>query len=139
MSEHPLFMNLDLPKDRPALPDDFGMDSPVLVISPGRNSSDPIEAVVMNKARVWVTVTPKGRRFRRDYRFRIKEQHDGEDQGIRYRFCTPEQYEWDQAQKSAHGYLREQMIHVGSSSLWFGRIVELARAVYLAQLVSSQR
>ena len=127
----PLFMDPRLPMERPGLPADFGVGSSVVVIQPSyrrRDKSTLMAGMVTDKARVWITV--KTAQPNSVYRLRLDNQTDGSDSNYAYRFRTPEQHAWDEAQKAAQQYLNEQGIRLEHGSPFKDQPVPLARAIY---------
>lgn len=130
----PPFMSPDIPNERPALPEDFGVGSAVVMITPSfRRTEQRAErnGTVTGKARVWITVELEGRGFPREVRFRLDDQSDGSGGHYAYRFRTPEQHAWYEAQNAAHAYLMSQRITVEMSSPWQDRKLELARSIWM--------
>lgn len=131
--DEPSFMDPRLPLKRPTLPADFGVGSPVLVIEPShrRVQSDPVNAVVTDKARMWIDVKTDGSQRRNHvYRLRLDDQTDGSGSHYAYRFRTPQQHAWEQARDAALRYLGEQGVRLDLSSPWRKNPVPLARAIY---------
>lgn len=134
MTDAPLFVTASLPAQRPELPEDFGVGSPVTVIEPSYRTADRGKVrtgVVIAKARVWITVKLDGP-LARELRFRLDTQDEGDRMYSQRNahFRTYEQHIWDEAQSAAHVYLGAQQIRLDYSSRWKNRIVELARAIW---------
>lgn len=130
-TEQPLFMDPRLPMERPGLPADFGVGSPVVVIEPSHRRRDKptlVAGVVTDKARVWIVV--KTAQPNRVYRLRLDSQTDGSDSIYDYRFRTPQQHAWEEAQNAAWQYLAEQGVRLDFSSPWRNQPMSLARSIY---------
>lgn len=131
----PAFLNPDVPHDRPALPEDFGVGSPIYLITPSHRRLDSNPArpgTVVQKARVWIIVELEGKDLPRTCRLRLDDQSDGSGSHYAYRFRTPEQHAWYEAQDAAYAFLSDQRITVEMSSPWRDRKVELARLIWPA-------
>lgn len=110
--ERPKFLT-NIPAEKPGLPPDFGVGSPVIVISGHRYARET--GTVTKKGRIWIEVDAgyRGRRFRMD------TQNDDRGYGVSARFLTPEQEAWEQTVNSADQYLRDQRLVLDYQSPWY--------------------
>lgn len=91
------------------------------------------KAVVVAKARVWVTVRQisyHGSGQPRTWRFRLDDQTDGQGGNRPVRFRTVAQHEHQCTLIEALAFLREQGVKADMSGLWSGHVIELARLVW---------
>lgn len=85
--------------------------------------------VVINVARVWITVRPEGEtREGRDRRFRLDDQTDG-NRDFPTRFYTLAQWEAIELEGRAVTFLHEQGINIRHGGPWHRRAVELADVI----------
>jgi hypothetical protein len=90
-----------------------------------------IPAEVVKAARVWVDIRKSGENLDEWSIYRWRMRRDTQDEATQYsgsncRFATLDQFAWDETQRWARGYLREQGIELRRSGPWTGREVELA-------------
>lgn len=129
----PLFVS-DVPLARPALPDDFGVGSPVVVIRPGVGRTrkySVLDGVVEECARVWCTIKVADWPARQ--RLRLDTQDEGKRNGgwsSQLRFRTVAQHRWDEAHDAAIRFLSEEKIRVEYGSPWHHKEIMLARLLW---------
>lgn len=98
----------------------------------GRKQEDrAIPAVVVKANRVWIEIETANyvpsQIGHRTWRMRKDTQDEGTQySGSNARFVTLEQHEWEESQRWAIGFLRENGIDIRRGSTWDGREVELA-------------
>jgi|SRR4051812_26355028 hypothetical protein len=81
-----------------------------------RIKQEPVEAVVVKVARIWVELDEV--EGPRSWRLRLDTQHDGGNGNYHDRFLTTEQHAWGQREQAVHDYLSEAGVSLKHGSRW---------------------
>lgn len=110
-------------------------DTLYVIKSDRRRGPKPIETVVTKVGRVWIEMNQPGRTSSQypDYRMRLDTQSDARGYGSPDIFLTPDQLAWQERERAAVVYLREQGLYRweldSRGGPWQGRLLELANVL----------
>lgn len=105
------------------------------VTEPNCRRPEPIEVIVTKVGRVWIEMSrPEYANFSwPGYRMRLDTQTTGSSTGSPTYFLTPDQLAWQERERAAVAYLKEQGLHHWELDTrggpWRGRLLELANVI----------